>query len=171
VPSLRTCQLRERVWNLPHGSIQVIEGSISKTLQCIRRTSALDLIMPLSIGEVADWNWGTTLHSRTCAHSETKQLGFPVMEVGIETRKINKNERKEKNSRNSHLGDEQEFPLPSHLACITHSYMLIWMGLFFSCGTVFSFRSNPKWQITLRIADNICGLSISYRKKIANEIR
>jgi hypothetical protein len=27
------------------------------------------------------------------------------------------------------------------------------------------------WQITLRVADNICGLSISYRKKIANVIR
>jgi hypothetical protein len=99
MPSLRTCQLREIVWNLPHGSIQVIEGSVSKTLQCIRRTSALDLIMPLSIGEVADWNWGTTLHNRTSAHSETKQLGFPVMEVGIETGKINENGRKGENKR------------------------------------------------------------------------
>jgi len=36
----------------------------------------------------------------------TFRSGFPVMEVGIETGKINKNERKEKNSRNSHLGHE-----------------------------------------------------------------
>ena len=27
------------------------------------------------------------------------------------------------------------------------------------------------WQITLIVADNICGLFISYRKKIANLIR
>jgi hypothetical protein len=32
--------------------------------------------------------------------------GFPVMEVGIKTGKINKNEQKEKNSKNSHLGHE-----------------------------------------------------------------
>ena len=38
---------------------------------------------------------------------------------------------------------------------------------------MFSFRSIPKWlwwQITLRVADNICGLSVSYRKKTANTI-
>jgi len=44
------------------------------------------------------------------------------MEVGIETGKINKNKQKEKNLRNSNLGDEHaeklEFPLPSHLACV-----------------------------------------------------
>ena len=49
-------------------------------------------------------------------------LGFPAMEVGIETGKINKNKQKEKNLRNSNLGDEHaeklEFPLPSHLACV-----------------------------------------------------
>jgi hypothetical protein len=41
-------------------------------------------------------------------------------------------------------------------------------------GTMLSFRSNPKWlwwQITLRVADNIYGLSVSYRKKIVNLIR
>ena len=48
--------------------------------------------------------------------------GFPAMEVGIETGKINKNKQKEKNLRNSNLGDKHaeklEFPLPSHLACV-----------------------------------------------------
>jgi hypothetical protein len=33
-------------------------------------------------------------------------MGFPVMEVGIETGKIIKNERKEKNLRNSYFGHE-----------------------------------------------------------------
>jgi hypothetical protein len=35
-----------------------------------------------------------------------KAEGFPVMEVGIEIGKINKNKQKEKNLRNSYLGDE-----------------------------------------------------------------
>ena len=33
-----------------------------------------------------------------------RMAGFPVMEVGIETEKIIKNERKEKNLRNSYFG-------------------------------------------------------------------
>lgn len=43
-------------------------------------------------------------------------------------------------------------------------------------GTMFSLWSNPKWlwwqsKITLGVADNTCGLSISYRKKIEDVIR
>ena len=53
------------------------------------------------------------------------------MEVGIETGQIHKNKRKEKNLRNSHLGDEHA----ENSAAITYglckvSYMLIWMRFF-----------------------------------------
>ena len=59
---------------------------------------------------------------RPCEYQTHSFSGFPAMEVGIETGKINKNKQKEKNLRNSNLGDEHaeklEFPLPSHLACV-----------------------------------------------------
>jgi hypothetical protein len=44
--------------------------------------------------------------------------GFPVMEVGIETGKINKNERKEKKSRNSYLGHKHTENSGSHCLLI-----------------------------------------------------
>jgi hypothetical protein len=44
---------------------------------------------------------------------------------------------------------------------------------YYKCENTAQCPANPKWlwwQITLRVADNMCGLSVSYRKKIANVI-